>query len=104
MYKRLNAYLSLAFYSLSNRLIAQNQNDAAAYFVSLYKKVDPTNSEAWYFSAILNARKNNAPTAKADLKKAVALGFNDKKRLEQQPEFTNGKVNIDLEEIERNMK
>jgi len=104
MYQRLDAYLSLAFYSLSNRLINQNQNDAAEYFVSLYKKADPTNSEAWYFSAILHARKNDAAKANNDLQKAVSLGFNDKKRLEQQPEFTNSKVNINLDALERKMK
>ncbi len=104
MYQRLDAYLSLAFYSLSNRIINQNQNDAAEYFVSLYKKADPTNSEAWYFSAILNARKNDAAKANDDLQKAVALGFDDKKRLEQQPEFTNSKVNINLDALEKKMK
>jgi hypothetical protein len=76
MYQRLNAYLSLAFYSLSNQLINQNQNKEAEHFVSLYKKADPTNSEAWYFSAILNARNNNTSKTKADLQKAVSLGFN----------------------------
>lgn len=104
MYQRLNAYLSLAFYSISNQLINQNQIKEAEHFVMLYKKADPTNSEAWYFSALLNARNNNAAKAKADLQKAVSLGFNDKKRLVQQPEFTNGKVNINLDEIERRMK
>ena len=73
-------------------------------FVSLYKKVDPTNSEAFYFSAILNARNNDAAKAKQDLQKAVTLGFNDKIRLEQQLEFTNSKVNINIDEIENKMK
>ena len=104
MYQRLKAYLSLAFYSFSNQLINQNQNKEAEHFVSLYKKTDPTNSESWYFSAILNARNNNANSAKEDLQKAVSLGFNDKKRLEQQPEFSNSKVNINLDLIERKMK
>ena len=104
MYQRLDAYLSLAFYSFSNQLINQNQNKEAAYFVSLYKKVDPTNSEAFYFSAILNARNNDAAKAKQDLQKAVTLGFNDKIRLEQQLEFTNSKVNINIDEIENKMK
>lgn len=104
MYQRLAAYLSLAFYSLSNQLINQNQNKEAEYFVTLYKKVDPTNSEAWYFSAILDARNDDAEKAKQDLQKAAFLGFDDKKRLEQQPEFTNSKVNINLAEIESKMK
>lgn len=104
MYQRLQAYLSLAFYSISNQLINQNQNKEAERFVSLYIKADPTNSEAWYFSAILNARNNNAKYATDDLLKAVSLGFNDKKRLDQQPEFSNGQTKINLEKIESKMK
>ena len=104
MYQRLQAYLSLAFYSISNQLINQNKNKEAEHFVSLYKKADPTNSEAWYFSAILNARNNNAKDATDDLLKAVSLGFNDKKRLDQQPEFSNGQTKINLEKIESKMK
>ena len=104
MYQRLQAFLSLAFYSISNQLIDQNQNKEAQYFVTLYKKVDPANSEAWYFSAILCARNNDPKGAKDDLAKSVSLGFNDKNRLEQQPEFSNSKTKIDLPEIEAEMK
>jgi len=88
MYQRLLAYLSLAFYSLSNRLIIANENNGARYFTDLYKLADPTNSEAWYFSAVLHVREGNTQTAESDLLKAVANGFNDKGRLTQQPEFT----------------
>jgi hypothetical protein len=87
MYQRLLAYLSLAFYSFSNRFINSNQNNEAQYVVQLYKMADPTNSEAWYFSAILDARDNRAQEAENDLLKAVSCGFTDKKRLQQQPEF-----------------
>ncbi|MGZ4049071.1 MAG: hypothetical protein ACXVNN_06895 [Bacteroidia bacterium] len=104
MYQRLNAFLSLAFYSISNQLIKGNQNNDAQYFVDLYKMVDATNSEAWYFSAILDARNNNAKATEDDLLKAVANGFNDKNRLMQQPEFQNSGTQINLEEIERKMK
>jgi predicted esterase len=104
MYQRLQAYLSLAFYSISNQLIHQNQNKDAGHFVSLYKTADPTNSEAWYFSAILDARNDNSKSTTDDLLKAVSLGFNDKKRLTQQPEFSNSRVTINLAEIEKKMK
>ncbi len=104
MYQRLQAFLSLAFYSISNQFINQNQNKEAEHFVTLYKKADPTNSEGWYFSAILDARNDKAQPAKNDLLKAVSLGFNDKKRLEQQPEFTNSHIQINLQAIERRMK
>ena len=104
MYKRLKAYLSLAFYSISNQFIKSNQDADAQNFVSLYKFIDPANSEAWYFSAILNARSKNAKATEDDLLKAVADGFNDKTRLMQQPEFQLLGTQIDLEEIETKMK
>ena len=102
MYQRLLAYLSLAFYSYSNQLIKNNQNEAAQYFVTLYKMADATNSEAWYFSAILQARKNEMAAAEGDLQKAVLYGFTDKVRLHQQAEFRDGQLNY--AKIEHGMK
>lgn len=104
MYQRLVAYLSLAFYSVSNQLIANNQNNEAKYFVELYKMDDPANSEAWYFSAILDARNNDSKATENDLLKAVANGFNDKTRMEQQPEFQRLANQIDFLKIESAMK
>ncbi len=89
MYQRLLAYLSLAFYSISNQLINGNQNNVAHHFVELYKMADPTNSEAWYFSAILDIRDNQPQAAENDLVRAAACGFRDKDRLLAQPEFKN---------------
>jgi hypothetical protein len=66
----------------------------ARYFVELYKLDDANNTEAWYLSAILNARNNNSKIVKEDLLKAISLGFTDKTRLEQQPEFKNLPINI----------
>jgi hypothetical protein len=102
MYKRLLAYLSLAFYSFSNQLINANQNNDARYTVELYKLADPTNSEAWYFSAILHARNNDAAATEKDLLKAVENGFSDKGRLQQQPEFQI--LSSRLTKIEQGMK
>ncbi|WP_431215406.1 hypothetical protein ACQ86N_12325 [Puia sp. P3] len=87
MYQRLLAWLSLAFYSMSNRCIGANANDQGRYFVDLYKKADPANSEAWYFSAILSARGGQPKAALGDLEKAAELGFDDDRRMRQQPEF-----------------
>jgi hypothetical protein len=98
------AYLSLAFYSISNQLINSNQNKDAQYFVTLYTMADPTNSEAWYFSAILDARNNNATATSNDLLKAVANGFNDEKRMLQQPEFQTLQPPVSFNEIESKMK
>lgn len=104
MYQRLLAYLSLAFYSISNQLINANQNEQAEFFVTLYKTVDATNSEAWYFSAVLDARNNNVTTANNDLLKAAANGFNDVQRMQQQPEFQALQSSINFTAIEAKMK
>ena len=100
MYERLLAYLSLAFYSISNQLINANENKQAEYFVALYKKADPTNSEAWYFSAVLDARNNDAASTRSDLLQAVTNGFDDKDRMRQQPEFIQLSAQINLPAIE----
>jgi pimeloyl-ACP methyl ester carboxylesterase len=99
MYQRLLAYLSLAFYSISNQLITGNDNVQARRFVELYKLADPTNSEAWYFSAILNVREGKGNEAESDLLKADGYGFRDKARLLQQAEFQG----LDREKIEKGM-
>ncbi len=104
MYQRLLAYLSLAFYSISNQLIKSNQNKESQYFINLYKIADPKNSEAWYLSAVINARNNEAKAARTDLLQAVALGFNDEPRLVNQPEFQKPGTIIELKEIELKMK
>jgi hypothetical protein len=104
MYQRLLAYLSLAFYSISNNLINNNQNEAAQYFVTLYKMADATNSEAWYFSALLNARSNNAKATESDLLKAANYGFTDTARMLQQREFQALSSQVNFQLIESQMK
>lgn len=103
MYQRLLAYLSLAFYSISNHLINGSENAEARHFVELYKMADPTNSEAWYFSAMLDARDGHAQATESDLLKAVENGFRDKGRMMQQPEFQNLSGQMDLSKIESRM-
>ena len=103
MYQRLLAYLSLAFYSISNQLINRNDNTTAMHFVELYKMADPTNSEAWYFSAILNARDHQAQAAVNDLVKAAGCGFRDKSRMMQQPEFKGLLTPQNFSQIENRM-
>jgi hypothetical protein len=104
MYQRLLAYLSLAFYSMANHFINSNENSAARHFVELYKMADPTNSEAWYFSAILHARDHDVHATESDLLTAVENGFRDKNRLKQQPEFKNQSTPINFYKIESRMQ
>jgi predicted esterase len=101
MNHRLLAYLSLAFYSFSNRLLNANDDNGARHFVDLYQLVDPTNSEAWYLSAILDAREKNARAAENDLRKAVQNGFRDGHRMQLQPEFKDPSLKITLPGIEQ---
>ena len=104
MDQRLLAYLSLAFYSISNQLINGNDNNGARHFVELYKLADATNSEAWYFSAVLDVREGHASTAEADLLKAVDNGFRDKGRMRQQPEFQKAFTHGEFSRIEGRMQ
>jgi hypothetical protein len=103
MHQRLLAYLSLAFYSISNQLIKNNDNGNARYFVELYKKADPANTEAWYFSAILHSREGQPRAAENDLLKAAGYGFSDRNRMIHQPEFQHRSEPIDFSKIERQM-
>ena len=48
---------SLSFYSITNHFVQASQDDQAEYFDDLYRLADSTNSEAWYFSALINTRK-----------------------------------------------
>lgn len=104
MYQRLLAYLSLAFYSISNQLIGTNDSAQARRFVDLYKLADPTNSEAWYFSAVLDAREGRAQQTESDLMKAVSCGFTDRVRLTQQPEFQLLNPPLDIQKLEKAMR
>lgn len=103
MYQRLLAYLSLAFYSISNQMIGTGRNEPARHFVELYKLADATNSEAWYFSAVLDIREGHGAAAGADLQKAIALGFKDRARLNAQPEFQKGLGAEQLSQLESRM-
>jgi hypothetical protein len=104
MYRRLIAYLSLAFYSISNQLINSNQNAEAQQFANFYKLADPKNSEAWYLSAIINARASKAKATREDLLHSISLGFSDKNRIINQTEFQSLAGQLDLNEIENKMK
>jgi pimeloyl-ACP methyl ester carboxylesterase len=103
MYQRLLAYLSLAFYSLSNQQINAGRNEDAWYFVELYKFADPDNTEAWYFSAIIHARTDHAQAAADDLVMGATLGFRDRERMHKQPEFQKALSAAQFARIEEKM-
>jgi len=83
--KRLLSYLSLQMYMYANHTLNNNQLEQAAYFLTLYKLVDPENTEAYYLSAQLFARQGDLNKATLELKEAQRLGFDDQQRLQQDP-------------------
>jgi len=87
MYKRLLSYLSLICYSQTNGMIQQNNIPAAEYFAKLYVLIDPTNSEAHYFTALINARKNKKKETFDALNTAIKNGFSEKSRIEADTVF-----------------
>lgn len=104
MYQRLHAFLSLAFYSITNQLVNAKKDEDATHFDELYKLSDASNPEAWYLSAILKARNNNTAGAAADLQHCISLGFADKNRMMHQEEFQNVASQLHLTDILAKMK
>jgi len=86
-HRRLLAYLSLVAFMNANAALNQQALSEAAHALTLYKLVDPTNSEWAYLSACLAMRQQDQTTALTNLDEAVKLGFNDLDRIRVQPEF-----------------
>lgn len=87
--KRLLSYISLGVYMTINSKMAQQDDFEMEKFISVYSLVDPTNAEWAYCRAVLRAKQGNSNEAINFLKKAIALGFNDKQRAKNQVEFSN---------------
>jgi hypothetical protein len=87
MNKRVLGYLSLVAYMQASGALKQNQVQAADYFCKIYVLVDPTNNEAHYLTADVNAKEGNQKEAIASLNKAVKNGFADLPRLQNDSSF-----------------
>lgn len=87
MHQRLRGYASLMCYSYANQAFKANNLHAAEKLVAIYAIVDPTNSEWAYMRANLYMQLQLSDYAISSLEKAVALGFNDKNRLQNDPVF-----------------
>lgn len=92
--KRLLSYLSLVCYMQTSGALKQDNIPAAEYFGKLYILVDPTNNEAYYLMAEVNAKQGKNADALKNLEKAVENGFEDKKRLENDSAFVGLKSDI----------
>jgi hypothetical protein len=87
MRQRLRGYVSLICYTYCNQAFSMNNMHAAEKLVKVYSIVDPTNSEWAYLQAKMYVRLNLAAYATTSMEQAVALGFNDRLRVEQEPAF-----------------
>ena len=87
MHKRLLGFLSLYFYSNTNRTLATSDSSASGRSSAIYTIVDPENPEAWFLRAIHLARYQHNNAAKLALALAQTKGFNDQTRVAAQPEL-----------------
>ncbi len=99
IYKRVLSYLSLVMYMQAAQFIEQRNIPAAVHFSKLYLLVDPTNAEASYLAAELNASQGNEAESIRYLKNAIDNGFIDKARLETDNAFVSLKGNPEFEKI-----
>ncbi|MFH1004228.1 MAG: hypothetical protein V1781_01845 [Bacteroidota bacterium] len=100
MFVRVKGYLSLLSYSYSSRLIDQTEQEMVTEkILSIYKLVDPKNSEHAYLSACLSAKKGNQKKAITFLLEAVSLGFSDVNRLENDNYFLSMKTDTEFKNL-----
>jgi hypothetical protein len=89
MNKRLMAYLGIMAYMMSTKMINEKNIDAAEKSLSIYRLVEPTNSEHVYLEAKRRMLMNEPAKALDYLRLAKALGFNDFERLSNDPAFAS---------------
>ena len=87
MHRRVLGFMSLVAYSYSNQSLAANDLASAEKYVLIYALVDPPNSEHAYFLAKLRMRQGRSEEAMSSLIKTVALGFSDRDRMANDPDF-----------------
>ena len=89
MIHRIQGHLSLGIYSTLIRTIAAMRVDQGVYLATLYRMIDPMNTEAWYLSAEVAMQMGLSSEAVKYLEKAVSIGFNDVERCRKDPYFAS---------------
>lgn len=89
MKSRVRGMISLSTYMSLNRSVAASHKEQCAYFSSIYRMVDPKNTEAWYLSAVSAIMDGNLENALRYLDEAIRLGFNDAARCRMEPAFAS---------------
>jgi len=104
IYKRVLNHLSLVCYMQTTGAFSQNNIPAANHFCQLYILVDPTNSEAHYLMASVNAKQGKVKVAIASLNTAFKNGFTDVQRLQSDGVFNEIKNAGEFEKIIEKLK
>ena len=86
-HQRQLGYLSLLAWSFSTNALKQRDSGQVVRFLEIYRLVDPENPEPQYLEAVFQARNGNRISTEKAIRSAVKLGFSDKIRLLNQPEF-----------------
>ena len=102
--KRTLGYLSLAAYMQASGALKQNAISAAEQFCKIYVLVDPTNTEAYYLTASVNALNGNSKETFNNLKNAVTNGYTDIDRFENDTVFYRFKNTTAYQELDTILK
>ena len=105
--KRTLGYLSLVSYMQASGALKQNALEAAEQFCKIYVLVDPTNTEAYYLSASVNAIHGNSKETFNNLSTAFKNGYSDVDRFEKDTvfnKFKNTTAYSDFETILKSQK
>jgi len=104
-HKRILNYLSLAAYMQCNSALKNHQDSYAGHFIGLYQLIDPKNTEGYYMEAQLAMKKNDVSAVISALQKAMALGFDDFDRINNDqvfmPLFNNPEFQTLLDKIRK---
>lgn len=85
--KRLNAYLGLLSFMMSNKAISEKNWIQAQKNINVYRMVEPVNPEHAYLNAIVKMNTGDEAAAEGFLQQAIVLGFNDTNRFLNEPSF-----------------
>ena len=80
--RRLVSLISMISFVQADAALKNNKIPDAAHFIDVFRMADPQNSDVPYLSACLFAAQGNKAAAFSSLKQAIAAGFNDKSRLQ----------------------
>jgi hypothetical protein len=98
MKNRVRGVISLSTYMSLSRAISALHKEQSAYFSSIYRLVDPKNSEAWYLSAVSAAMDGNRNNCIRFFEEAIKTGFHDGSRCRMEPAFLSLQNDVQFQE------